>query len=809
MIGIVLRDLRFAARGLRRTPGFTATAIATLAIGIGASTAVFSVVYGVMFRPLPFPNADRLVQVVQLLGEAGDVPAREGLTPDQVTEWRATSRTLREVGYYVPRSASLTGVGTAVRLNGAAVSVSLFRALGAQAVKGRIFADEDQLPGHDNVVILSHSTWARWFSTADDVIGRAIWLDGRRCIVVGIMGEDFGFPSLASPRMGLNSAGELAEVPEFWMPIVVLSRLVGPAKGGMTLVPTLALLRSGVTVQEATAEVNTLMPARLGERYQIELVSARVEQARAVRPVLLVFQIAVLFVLSIACVNVLNLLHARAAHHHGDLLVRQALGATRWHLATYSVAEGVLLAFGGCIGGCLLTYVVVALLRTLPPFVLPRMAAIRVDAVVLVFACGISIAAGVIVGIADWFRATRRDLAQRAPQWGFRRIGAGKITRPPPFLLVWEIAAGVVLLAGAALLLTSFAKLTSVDRGFEPDGVFTFRVSLPTKYEEAAAALAFHDPFTAALDRIPRVTSVAASSGRFGRTNTAFKVGIKDRQVSTRVAYVVVTPGLFGTLRIPLRGRDFRPSDRRRSPQTVIVNETFARRLLDDRNVVGQTIRFQSSSELQVIGVAGDTRTDALDAAIVPTIYLPQQLDGGGFRTPTYVLRTSGKPALLPAIRAAARRLEPDAVIFEATGLQELLARGTVIAGLYSATAAGFAVVAVLLAAMGLYGLLSYSVATRTREIGIRIALGASTGAVIRGVLRETLQTVLAGVAVGILATLYLSRFIEALLFGIRPRDPATLLAVAVVFISVAGMACYLPTRRATRIDAAAALRTE
>jgi putative ABC transport system permease protein len=808
MIEGILRDVRFAARGLRRTPGFTAAAVLTLALGIGATTAVFSVVYGVIFRPLPFPTADRLVQVVQLIPQrSGGAPSRVGLTADQVTEWRATSRTLAEIGYSSPSSMALTGVATPVRLNGAAVTVSLFRALGVEPLRGRIFTNDDELAGNQRVVILSRETWAARFGSVDGVLESSIALNERSYRVIGVMPDGFRFPSFASPAMSLNSAGELSDAPEFWIPIVAGPRPAGPAQGGFTAFTTLALLRPDVTVQQATADANTLMPARMNRRFSIELVNARVEHARAVRPILLLFQAAVLFVLLIAAVNVVNQLLARAASRRQELVVRLALGATRMQLARYAVAEGTLIGAGGGGLGCLLAYQIVALFRTLPPFLLPRMSDVHVDALVLASACAVSIGAGLLVGLVTAIRTVRGDLAQGSIPWQSRT--ASRSQRPSRALVIAETAAGVVLLAGAGLLLTSFTKLTSVDRGFQPEGVFTFNVSLPARYQAAASRYAFHDELTAALRQIPGTTSIGASDYMIGQGASGCCVTIDGQQSDTWVGFQVIAPGMFETLRIPLRGRDFTERDRGARAAVVIVNEMFVRRFFNGWNPVGRQIQFQKMPALEIIGVAGDTRMRELDAEVAPAFYLPQALESASFRAPTYVLRSSRRDSLLATIRAAAARIDGNAVVFDATPMDALLTRSVATPKLYSATAVGFAIVAVALAALGLYGVLSYSVGIRTREFGIRIALGATPGTVVKRVIRESLGTVLLGVAVGIAGALHLSRFLEALLFGVQPRDPVTLSAVAILFLAVAALASYIPARRATRVDPVVALRAE
>jgi putative ABC transport system permease protein len=811
MVEAIIRDARFAARGLLRSPGFTAVSVLTLAFGIGATTAVFSVVYGAMFRPLPFPTADRLVQVVQLLPPppAGGAQYHGGLTPDQITEWRATSRTLAHIGYYSHTSMSLTDVAIPVRLNGAGISMPLFRALGVAPLKGRIFVEDDELPGNERVVVLSYSTWAGRFGASDDVLERSITLAGRPYRVIGVMPEGFGFPSLATPSMSLNSAGELDGAPEFWVPLTVQPRPQGPATAGMTLVPTYALLRSDVTLQEATAEVNTLMPARVGERYPIELVSARVEQSREIRPVLLLFQAAVLFVLFIACANVINLLLARAASRRRELMIRLALGATRLQVTRYAVAEALLIGLAGGALGCVLAYQAVALVRTLPPYVLPRLSEIRVDYVVLALACAVSIAAGILVGVTTAVRTLRSGGDGGTAGWGSRGGSAGRQHRPSRALVVAETAAGVILLAGAALLLSSFVRLTQVERGLDAESVFTFRISLPARYKDAVAQYAFHDELAAALRRVPGVSSIGASGGMLGHSAIGFSITIDGRQQRAPILFQTITPGVVATLGVPLRGRDFTGRDRAEHASVALVNRSFAERFFPGKDPIGQRIAFQAWEGLEIIGVVGDTRTRELDTEIRPAIYVPQETSAAGFGAPTYVVRATNDVGIAAVIRAAAAQLDPNAVVFDATPLSAVLARSVTSPKLYSATALGFAIVAVALAALGLYGVLSYSIGTRTREFGIRIAVGASARTLIITVLCEAVGTVLLGVAIGMAGALYLSRFLEALLYGVQPQDPATLAAVAILFLVIAALACYVPARRATRVDPIAALRAE
>jgi putative ABC transport system permease protein len=799
MTEALLRDLRFAARGLARTPSFTAAAVLTLAIGIGATTAVFSVVYGVLLRPLPFPTADRLVQVIQFLpGPGGSWLGRAGLTPDQIAEWRATSRTLSEIGSYSHSALSLTGVSVPVRLNGASISVPLFRALGVAPLKGRALAADDETAGNEQVVLLSHSLWMGRFGGSDEILERPLILGGKPYRVIGVMPRNFGFPSLARPGMSLNANGELSDAPEFWIPMVKQARPAGPATGGMTLVPTFALLASGITLPQATAEVNSLMQARVQDRFQVELASARDEQGREVRRVLLIFQAAVLFVLFIACANVTNLLLARGASRRRELAVRLAIGASRVQIARFALAESTIIGAAGGAAGCLLAFQAVALVRALPPYVLPRLAEIQVDSLVLALACAVAIGSGLLVGLWTVVRMLRGG-----------SLASGRPHRPSQILVVAETAAGVLLLAGAALLLGSFVRLAQIDRGFDPDGVFTFRVSSPPRLQAPAAQHAFHDGLAAAITGVPGVESVGAVERALGSSSIGFTLIVDGDKTRSKVAFQAVTPGVFQTLRVGLRGRDFSPADRTETAASIIVNDSFARHYFRGRDPIGQRIGFQHWASLEIVGVAADIRPTDAAKETSPTIFMPVE-SSRGLGAPTYLVRTRmPSAALVPSIRDAVARLDGSAVVFDATPLESLLARQVTTPKFYGLTATGFAAVAVLLAALGLYGVLSYSVTARTRELGIRIAIGASPRRVIVLVMRQALAAVFAGVALGLAGAFYSSRFLEALLFGVRPNDPATLAAVAGVFLGVALLAAYVPARRAARVDPIVALRAE
>jgi putative ABC transport system permease protein len=806
----LLRDVRHAARALARSRAFSAAATVTLALGIGATTAVFSVVYGVMLRPLPFPHADRLVQIVQeppTSAASRSDRARPGLTPAQVAEWRATSRTLEHIGYFGAVAAPVTGVPTPARLNGARVTATLFRALGVQPFKGRTFDDADETPGAAPVVVLSYASWRNRFGASEDIIGRAIVMNGRDHQVIGVMPEGFGFPSVASTTV-VDENGAFVSAPEFWTPQVAPPRPAGPATGGLTLVPTLALVRAGVSIEQATAEANTLMPPRAGERWTVRLVDPRGEVTRSVRRVLLVFQGAVLFVLFIACANLLHLLLARAAGRRHELLLRAALGASRGQLLRYATAEAALIGVAGGAVGSFLAYALVDAFRALPPFLVPRMDQVRVDAVVLALATATSVGAGVVVGVLGAWRATSHRASTSSLVVAGRTSTADRAHRPSRSLVAAEVATGVVLLAGATVLLDSFVKLTRVGRGFEPDGVFTFKLSVPPRYDTPEAQYVFHEQFITRLEQIPGVHAVAASTGLLGEFSIGFRVTVDGEDRRAEYAFNRVTPGMFGTLGIPLRGRDFTPRDSHPRAQAAIINESSARRLFGDDDPIGRRIQLQESGPLEIVGVAGDTRMRDPAAIVRSAIYLPPDPQTP-FSSPTYMVRNQRRAVSAATLRELAAAVDKDLVVFDAADLSDVLARDLAAPKLYGAIAVAFGMIAVLLAALGVYGVLAYTVGAQTREFGIRLALGARANQIVVGVMREMLPTVTAGLVAGTLATIYLSPLVEALLYNTNPRDPATLLGITTLFAVVASVACYLPARRATKIDPIAALRTE
>jgi predicted permease len=815
MFESLLTDVRVAARALRRHASFAAAAVLTLAIGIGATTAVFSVVYGVLYRPLPFPNADRLVQIVQVTEPTATSPnpIRMGLTPDQFVDLQGSARTLEAVGSYAHAPRTLTGIDPPMRLAGAGVSPGLFAGLGVAPILGRMFvpADGERPVLTDPVVILSHRTWVRYFGADPAIVNRRIALGDTRPLVIGVMPEGFGFPSLAGPSISRNSAGELEDAPEFWLALSPYQR-TEPASG-FSAFTAFAVLRPDVSPAEALTEVRSrLSPLPRGFRSTVELVAARREMAARVDDVLTMFQMGVTLILLIACVNVANLLLSRAAHRRHENAIRAALGASRTRVIRENVMESILLAIAGGALGCLFAYALVSAVGALPPHLLPRLRDIRVDGVVLLFALGLSVAVGVVVGLFSGWRAARLH-AGSAGSYALHGVRSSphRRLRPSGVLVVAEIAATMVLLTGAGLLINSFTRLLNVDPGFEAEGGMTFRVALPnSRYATPDAQQTFVRTLLDGVRAIPGIDSAAATASSVeGGGIGFFALTIDGRASETEMRLRYVTPGYFRTLRLPvLQGREFDDGDRTATAVRAIVNDAFVRQHLDGRRAVGTVIGYGGQPSLEIVGVVADSRA-RLDDEAHPTLYLPAD-SRTPFGQPSIVVRSSSPlSALLPAIRDAVRRADPALAVYDAMTLDEMLGHPAAASRLYTIIAAWCALIALALAAIGLYGVLAYSVSTRTQEFGVRMALGANAGRVVATVMRAAFGLSAAGIAAGLLGSFYLSRFLEALLFDLAPRDGLTYALAVATFLLVTTVACYFPSRRAMRVDPVLALRAE
>ena len=812
----LLRDLRLAIRSLARNPGFTAVSVLTLALGIGATTTVFGVVYGVLFRPLPFPGADRLVQIVQITEASSDPEHRVGLTPDQFLNLQEHATTLDAVGIFNPAPRTLIGIPIPARVNGAAVLPGLFDGIGARALRGRTLRAEDGEAGAEPVVVLSYRTWRTHFGGREDIIDTRISLDESPTRVVGVMPETFTFPSLADSSMRRNSAGEIEDAPEFWITGGRFSR-TGPSTG-FSILRAYAVVKPGVRYERALAEVRSLIgPLPDGRVVPVELVNARVEMGRDTSRPLAIFQLGMLLVLLIACVNVVNLLLTRAAGRRRELAVRMALGATQSRIVREGLAEAVVLSVAGGALGCVIAYGLTNVLQTLPPHIFPRLRDIRVDGVVMAFALGLSVMAGLAVGLFSALRVARASLlSQLRPQTPYGLAGlAGPRLRPSSVLVIAEIAVAVVLLTSGGLLVNSFVRFMTVDLGYEPRGVMSFGVSLPkSRYGTNESRERFSRDIAAALKGLPGVEAVSATDFRLAGSPMGFyPLSIDGRPAGageTDIRYRSVSPDYFSTLRIRVvEGREFSDGDWSPVADKVIVSESFARQHFPRRTAVGHRIQWWQWKDLEVIGVVADAR-ERPDGEIQKWFYVPTNTGASAGTNMVVLLRATGDPAaVLAAARGVLARVDPQLATHDAASLQEVLEHSAASPKLYGLVSLWCALVGLVLAAIGLYGVLAHAVGSRTHEFGIRIALGADARTVRWQVLRQGLGLSAVGLLLGLAGSWASATALRSLLFGVTPGDLTTFAVAATLLFATAMMACLIPSHRATRVDPVVALRAE
>ena len=828
---IFWQDTRYAIRRLLREPGFTAVAVFTLALGIGATSAMFSVVNSVVLQPLPYPDPDRLVMVFQNRPQgAGALRGRiSGILGNDLDPWREQKETFSRLATYGPQSATLTGRGEPIRLEGAEASPDLFPLLGVGPLMGRLFAPEEELRGSQKVVLLSYSPWQKHFGSDPAILDKMIELESENWLVVGVMGADFAFPDATTA---------------YWVPSVLSSR--GAPVRDINILPAVARIKPESSLQEATAESNTIFQrlrqdqrqAASGARNEAgrlraidRLAEARIELLTLqeliigpVRSALLIMLAAVGLVLLIACANVANLLLSRSTEREKEITLRSALGARRTRLVRQLLTENVALALPGGALGVFLAWLGVSLLRALQPGNIPRLEVISIDFSVLFFATVISLATALLFGSVPALKLLRTD---RRKMSGGEEGNAG---RPDYFsnnrllsvLAVGEIGLALVLLVGAGLLTSSFLRLSSRDPGYNPDNVLTFRVTLSeNRYQENPQRQLFYDQLFEQIDRLRPVRSadivnfLPMQSGGIPRIlNIVGRPRPDDLSQAPFAGIRLLSPGYFQTMGIPVRsGRAFSEEDRAGQPLVLVVNEALVSRYFEGEEPVGQRIRF-GQQEYEVAGVVGNVRHQGLDSEPEPEFYLSfKQAPAGLLRmlsNMNIVIRMDRDPLdLVPQIRSEIASLDPEIALEEVSTLDQRLYDSVAGPRFYMVMVGLFATIAVTLAAIGIWGVMANRVSLRTREIGVRMALGAEGGAVLGMVMRQGLLVVAAGLGCGLLGAFALSRYLESMLFGTTPLDTATFMIVVLLLAAVALIACYVPARRATLVDPSVALRHE
>jgi putative ABC transport system permease protein len=797
-IETLAQDLRYGARLLRRSPGFTAAAVLTLALGIGANTAVFSVADAVFLRPLPFAEPERLAAV--WLNGPG-----HSISQASFVELREASRSLADVAAYSAWGFTLTGSGEPEMLKGARVSANLFRLLGARPALGRAFLPADGEPGRGQAALLGDGLWHRRFGADPKVLGRTITLNGESYTVIGVMPAGFHFPS--------------RDFSDLWLPLAIDPAAEEFKAGYLTLIGRMA---PGVTAAQATEEVRAIARRILerepdGDTEESAPVVAplQAEMAGDLRPALLVLLAAVGSVLLIACVNVANLLLARASVRRQEIAVRLALGAGRRRLLRQLLTESVMLGVLGGAAGVLLALAGVGPLAEGVTAGSPRLTEVAVDGRILLFALGTSLAAALTFGLVPALRSSAPDLQDTLKEGGKSESANPARQRLRSSLVVAEIALALVLVAGAGLLIQSLWRLYSVDPGFRAEGVLSFRLSPAFEGEDTAPRLAYYESVLERLAGLPEVEAAGAVHlTPLGGNNWNPSLRVEGRPVEAlpSVDWRVATPGYFETLGIPhLAGRPFDSSDREGAPGVALVNQTFARQVFPGESPLGRRVNtfFEGKDNwVTIVGVIGDVKHHGLATAPEPEMYRPYaQYPTTGM---TVMLRVASDPLrLVPAVREAVWGIDADVPISEMVPLEEVVARSMARHRSVTVLLAVFAGIALLLGAVGIYGVMAYAVAHRRHELGIRLALGARPGQVLRLVLGQGMILAALGLAVGLPLSAAAARLLESLLFGVAPGDPFTLGGVALLLAVVALLASYHPARRALEVDPVQALRSE
>jgi putative ABC transport system permease protein len=800
----LIKDFRYGLRTLTRRPAFTVVAVITLALGIGANTAIFSVVYGVLLRPLDYPDPEQLVA----FREANPLRQADAqIAPGNFLEWQRQNTVFSDVIAYRTVSYNLTGDGVPERLLASRVSAKTFQTLGAQLILGRDFLDEEDQAGRDKVVIIGEGLWRRRFGSQTNIIGKTLKLNGEDHTVVGVVGGDFRLPDQRER--------------ELWTPIAFQES--EKSLHHARYIEAIGRLKPGVTLDQAQSEMNAIA-ARLAQEHK----DANEGWTVRVTPVLdfavgdagttlwLLFS-AVGLVLLIACANVTNLLLARAASRQKEIAIRVALGAGRLRIIRQLATESLLLAFLGALAGWPLAVWGLNGLLAIAPADLPRLAAITIDNRALLFTLAITLLTAVIFGLVPALQLahTSANDTLKAGGTGGDRVTGGQ--RLGNLLIAGEVALALILLVGGGLLLRTIQELHRVNPGFDDRNVLAVTLQLPDKkYSDTRQVALFSQTLEQQISALPEVqaTGVARILPIVHELSTGFYVEGKTREPDNQLpqtSYSAVSPSYFATMAIPIvAGRAFNDRDDKDAPRVAIISAAMAQRYFPGESPIGKRINVVTGPESfrEIVGVVADVKQKGLTREITPHVYEPFSQAPDRFMT-LLVRSSHDAAALVPTIRGKVFELDPELPLQRVSTLDTVISNSIRQQRFASVVLSVFAVVALLLALAGLYGVISYSVAQRTRELGIRVALGAQVSDVLSLVLKQGMKYVLLGEVVGILGGLALTRLLGGLLFGVSPTDALTFVLVAVSLFLVALAACYVPARRATKVDPLKALRYE
>ena len=798
----LLKDLRYAGRMLLKTPALSAVVILTLALGIGANSTVFSIVNAILIRPLPYDQPDRLVMLWNTFPKKGW--DHTDVSPLNFINYREQNKVFEQIGAFRTQELNLTGEGEPERVEGSEVTAAIFPLLRKQPIKGRTFRDEEEQPGKNNVAILGYGLWARRFGASDSAIGKTIMLNGQPNQVVGVMSKEVAFPRRA----------------EIWVPLSI--EAIPENRRGANFLQVIARLKPGTTIEQASAEMSTLAE-RLAQAYPatnadsgVRLVTLPDELLGPFRAALFLLLGAVGFVLLIACVNVANLLLARAVVRQREIAVRVALGAGRWRLIRQLLTESILLALIGGVAGLLVAYVGTSIIVGAIPEELARLVGLRdvtIDVRVLLFTLVMSLLTGIVFGLAPALQVSKPDLNEALKE-GARGSSSGVIrTRLRKLLVAFELALALVLITGASLMAQSFLRLLKVNPGFTPDNVLTMRLWLPSSATEPQRQVVLNRELLQRIQNTPQVEAAGTVnnlplSGSGNNTGLAASGVGPDHDYNAD--FNVVSPDYFRAMNVPLlKGRTFSTQDSFGSNKVAVVSQTLAQHVWPNAEAIGQQVKVgESSSWRTVVGVVGDVKHWRLADPPNFAVYVPYQQEPGSAMF--LVVRSSAAPRnLVPVLKDAVRSVDNEQTLSEVRTMNEVVADTIAPLRLFTLLLGIFAAVALVLAAVGIYGLVSNSVAQRTQEIGVRMALGAQPSDILRLVIRQGMLPVVIGLGIGLIAAILLTRFMSSLLYGVNAGDTVTLTTSVLLFAVIALIACFVPARRAVKLDPVTALRHE
>jgi predicted permease len=808
LLEAVLQDVRYARRWLGRSPVFTIAVITTLALGIGATTAVFSVVDALLLRPLPYPNSGQIVRIWNTFSPRGmnEIP----LSEPEFLEYRQ-SQSFAHVAGFSLGTVTLTGTGDPLRLVASWGTSELFSVLGTEPFLGRVFSTQEQQTGHTQAVVLSYRIWQNRFGSNPEIAGKSVLLNGESCVIIGVMPRNFKFPS---------------EDVDVWQPLPILPVSSNLGNHYLNLVGD---LNPQATLDQARAEMKTIL-VRIEQKYPsyysgaagigVGLIPLREQMTGNVRATLLVLMGAVGFMLLIACTNVSNLLLAKAEDRKKEIATRTALGASRWRIIRQVLIENLLLFLAGGTVGLVLAFFCLKMLPLGDSLNVAQFGGVALNLRVLAFATIVCLFTGLLFGLVPALKASHFDFNDTLKTSGRNSMGSRHGTRTRSLLVISEIAFSLVLLAGAGLMIGSLVRLLGVTLGFEPKNVVTMRLSLPEARYPLSRTATFYKQLQEQVRSLPGVEAVAIANQlplSDVAANSSFDVEGRPSGTDINVAdSQIISPDYFRAMGIVLvRGRFLREADTKPTPTSVIVNQTLARKVWPGENPIGKRIRLKAEAPwLSVIGVVTDIKNHGSNVATKPEIYFLHTDQPSGlwadFRSMTLVVRTASEPQqIVGAVRGELKNLDPDLPVYKVQTLDQIVSASVSQTRFPALVLSVFAGLALLLAAVGVYGVLAYAVEQSKHEIGVRMALGAPRAQILRLFLAQGVKWAMLGGSAGLLAAFMLVRFMRSMLFEVGPYDPRIFGSGAAMLSIVVLMACYLPALRATKIDPMAAVRSE